>query len=377
MRHLGPLSLRLCLLTSPLVVGCGPSIYLSDDEGGPRANGSLVSGHPNELSSPYALGTRLLIAVHGTSQDMTGWQLRSDAPDVLRVDGNTVQEKVLTATCTAAAEGQTVLRLLDAKGGEVRSGPVVVKTPDRARLFAHGPLRLLDRKASALAPSEIKEARILSGGKAVFAVAYFKGDERLFGHGIATIDSPGQLKVEAKTTAGVVVNEWLFVTPASVGNHELKVTGNGRPLATIPIVGVAEGEVASLALAEERTDQRKDDQQIFVLAQARDAMGRDLFGVYTDWTLGGVAQPGPEENPKASSGDLFRYTFASAVPPQDLVASRGGLKGTLAIRARKGFVTNTIYLGCSAAPSRPSRGAGALLAAGLVVAALAGRRRRA
>ena len=41
-----------------LVCGCQTGIYLTDDEGGPASAGHFFDYHADDVSLPYALGTR-------------------------------------------------------------------------------------------------------------------------------------------------------------------------------------------------------------------------------------------------------------------------------------------------------------------------------
>lgn len=200
------------LLILSVLSGCAENVYFSDDEGGPRAKGSL-GNHPDELSLPYALGTKVNLTVRNAKD--TTWKVQSDAPAVLAIDSQTMaQDGTLMAVGHALAEGNARIRVLDGGGAEKRSAQVTVQTADRARLFAHGGLRVLGNdNASGYDSAEVTDTRILAGGKAVLAVAYYHGQERVYGRGIATVDPVPMLTVEPMTTSGGPTNEWLFVTP--------------------------------------------------------------------------------------------------------------------------------------------------------------------
>ncbi|MSP61711.1 MAG: hypothetical protein EXR72_15530 [Myxococcales bacterium] len=354
------------LLLLTLLAGCNKNPYFSDDEGAPRP-GSSVGEHPDELSTPYALGTKVNIAIKQIdASEAATFQFKSDNPSVLSIDQMIAKDGQLSALCSATGEGETRLHLLDGKGGEARSAAVSVRAPDRARLFAHGPLRILGREESQLAAAEVKEARVLVGGKAVFAVAYYRSDQRLYGRGILKTEQAPTVKPEVQTTGGVVTNEWLFVSPSMAGTSDLTLKVGTATLLTVPLVAVPEADIEALTLGEEVTEKRNDKQAIWLLAEVRDAAGRPVHGVYLDWTLAGAAQTG-KDNPKVTSGDLYRYQINPSGTAQELTATRGGRKASASIKAHKGWVENTTYLGCSAGGRR----GGTLPALAMLVLALA------
>jgi hypothetical protein len=377
-----PTSMPRPALLLPLCLGllaCGPRIYFSDDEGGPRPGGSTFD-HPDELSLPYAQGTRVNIAIRGI-EDIGAWQVRSDAPAVFSVDRVSLRDRRLIAECTAAGEGEAGIRLLDDKGAEQRSARVRVRAPDRARLFAHGPLRIAGRQESSFPGTEVLDARILAGGKGAFAVAYYRGGERLYGRGVFQSEAPAGVKVEPATTAGFGVNEWIFLTPQAGGPYTLRLRHKAAQILDMPVIAVPEADLAAFTLVEEQSDQaaaRKAGDEIWVLAEARDRAGRQVHGLYATWKLDGAAQVGRDNNVMKTQGDLYRYEYAPTQAPRQLQASAGRLQAAFQVQAAKGYVEDTTYLGCSVAgPGRRAGGSGAvLLVSALVAFALLVRRRR-
>jgi hypothetical protein len=359
---------RLWLVMALAAGGCHPGIYFTDDEGAPFSSGFFLSPHEDDLSLPYALGTTVVLVVHQAPRDLTGWTITSDTPAVFSVDNQQLgSDGTLTANGHALAEGDARLLLSDNSGNERHATPVQVRAADSARLFSHGDLRVLGGDAkSTYTQAELAEARIVAGGKAVIAVGYFHASQRVYGHGIATVPAVSSLTVERKTSAGLPVNEWLFVTPAQVGTYQIAVQQSGNTLATLPITAVADADVTGLSIAAEPTGDKSDDDKTWLLARARGSDGREVLGVYCDWTLDGVAQT--DENQMAARGDLYRYHYAKGGSQRMVVASHGTVSANIAVQAKDGYVSNTTYLGCSTVPA--GRGDGAGRGALLVVACI-------
>lgn len=357
---------RLFCVAVALIAGCQGGIYFTDDEAGPSSSGSLFAPRHDAVSLPYALGTRVVLTAHETPQDLAGWSFVSDTPDIFAVAPLPLDSSgVLQATGHALAEGEARLRLLDAHGNERHAVQVQVRAADSAQLFAHGDLRVLGDEAEAqYQTAQVTDARVLAGGKAVFGVAYFHAGQRVYGHGLAEVPAVADLAVETHTSGSAPVTEWLFVTPAAPGAYTLAVTQAGTTLATLPITAVADGEVIGLSIAAEPTAKKHDGDAVWLLARARGSDGREVLGVYADWTLDGVAQAGDDDKPK--SGDLYRYEYAKGGPLRTVAATHGALAADIAVPARKGYVSDTTYLGCAAAPGRPAGGAPWLPALGLV-----------
>jgi hypothetical protein len=348
-----------------LAGGCSKGISFSDDEGGPR-------GGADEISLPYAVGTSVNIAVkHADKAQLSSLKVNSDDPSKLSIDKLTVNDPDLTVACTAHAAGDTTIHLVDGSGRELRSAAITIVAPDKARLFAHGPLRTLGHDESKFGQAEVMEARVLAGGKGVFGVTYWKGDQRVYGRGIANADPVAGITILDTLSSNAPTNEWLFISPTVAGTAMLTLKPGGTSVLSIPLVTVDEKDVTKLELVDEITSDRSDKQKIWVAAKASDAAGNQVHGLYAGWTLDGTPQT---DGNMVAQGDLYRYQFQPAGMPRQLVATRGNLMGTAKISAYDGQVGNTTYLGCSVAPGRRSR-APLALALGLLLAALLARRR--
>ena len=97
-----------------------------------------------------------------------------------------------------------------------------------------------------------------------------------------------------------------------------------------------------------------------MLARAKDALARDIHGVYCGWTLDGAQQVHSDDAMK-TQGDFYRYYFGRDTATSTLAATCKSLTAQLSIPAvaandkgQKGFVQDTTYLGCSAAPGARS-----------------------
>ncbi len=374
-------ALVIALLLGPALAGCGGPPYLDDDEGAPRPSRTST----DHLSLPYATGTKLRITLHtGTAEPSSAWRLVSDQPAVLAVTGHRApDEKHVAADVAALAPGQTTLRVLDSQGNERHSAVVTVATADRVRVLAHGLLRTMEDASGRLvteevaAVAEVREARVLTGGTGVFALAYFRGNERVYGRGLIQFDPIAQVQIENKTTTGSPATEWLFLKPLASGSYTAVLRQQSGPFSSLPIIGVPETELASLSLVAEGLSDPKRDESVWVLARARDASQRDVHGVYASFSLAGVPQMGSGGS-SDTSGDLYRYIYAPGAS-SDLVASAGSLRASLSIPAQKGSIYNTTYLGCSmgdVATGARSADRSVLIASLLAVALLLRRARR-
>lgn len=360
-------SLLLALPLSLTATGCGKKeMVFDDDEGNFTADAS-----GNLLSTPYALGTKVRIGVSGESGAFSGWRIESSAPNVLTVDKVTAETSSLVAECTAMAEGQAQIRLLDEGGGERRTATVTVKTPDGIRLYASGLLRLLESDNPAADTAEVQEARVLTGGKGVFAVGYFRGGERLYGHGILEVTPTSGFTATRQTSSGGRVNEWLFLNPTSDGTFQLPLKHRGNVLRTLTTIGVPDAQVVGISLARQQAKSLSSGDKPWVHLRAKDAMGRDVHGVYGMWTLDGAPQTGEQ----LTSGDLYRLDYASGSNKQ-LAATHGALSANLMVEASGGKVYESTYLGCGVTPgSRTGQPAAApLLLIGALTAWLIRRR---
>jgi hypothetical protein len=331
-----------------LIGGCTENIYFSDDEGGPHNQKSATGDHIDELSLPYALGTSVGITMKGPVGDAHGWKVVSDAPAIFTVTSKINDDGSINATGSAMAEGDTRIRAFDANGTERRSAAVSVRAADHARLFSHGELRIVanDDPKGYDAAEVFGEVVVIAGGKGVLAVTYYKGTQRVYGRGIA---QPSETFVQNMTSSGGATNEWLFVTPPTVGHWPVSIKQGARELATLGVGGTA--DVITLSLAEQQEGSRNDNDKLWVLARGTDFSGEAVLGTYCSWTLDGVPQKFGGDNP-ATTGDLFRYRFAPGGPARTLTATRGSLTANFTIHAHDGEVNDTTYLGCSTSSFR-------------------------
>jgi hypothetical protein len=334
--------------------GCGGNVYFSDDEGAPRPSAPAVGDHPDELSQPYVLGTKIDFTLARAHSGDGPWSVRSDSPTVFAVSGVEVQgDGSIVAHGQAMGEGAATLHALDGAGHEHRSVQVSVSTPDEARLYPHGPLRVSmqsDHVADALA---LTSAKVLVGGQAVFPVAYFRAGQRLYGRGIAMLDAPATVTAAAMTSTGMPVNEWLFVSASAAGAGDVHLKQNGTLLATLSLTALPESALATLTLQSEPVDGKHDGDKTWVMARANDANGDAVYGVYTSWNLDGQAQARQMGDNAPPAGDLYRFRYASGGAARALSATHGTLTANAMIAAKDGYVQDTTYLGCSAAPGAP------------------------
>lgn len=345
-------SATAALLAGFLLTACGGPPRLEDDEGAPAPSSSAA----DKLSLPYATGTKVRIKLYGSgSGASTNWSLVSDQPSVFSVDTLSKSDDLhVGADCSAVAPGQATLRLIDDGGSERHTAIVTVATADRVSVLAHGLLRTQENAAqgavsdtvSALA--EVREARVLSGGTGVFGLVYYRGSERVYGHGVIRFDPLAQVTVENRTTGGAPVTEWLFIKPLAAGAYSLPLRQVSGAFSPLPIAAVPETDITSLTLIPEQIATPKKDQQVWVYLRARDASSRDIAGVYSSFTLAGAPQKSTS-TPGDTTGDLYRYAYAPDATAE-LVASRGTLRATLTIPAQSGSIYNTTYLGCSLTP---------------------------
>jgi hypothetical protein len=342
---------RSLLLISLLTMGCSQNLYFSDDEGAPRPGAPAIGDHPDELSLPYALGSPINLTLSRASVGDGPWSVVSDAPAVFAISGVDVDSsKNVVAHGQAMAEGSALLHMLDGLGHEHRAATVTVSAPDSAGLFPHGPLRVTAPNDSSIAAQQISVAQVLVGGVAVFPVAYFKSGQRLYGRGIAQLDVAAPFTATDHTTGGRPVNEWLFIDSAGAGSGDLRVLFGTTVLATLTLTAVPDTQLASLSLAMEPLDGKNDGDQIWVFARATDASGQDVYGTYVDWSLDGASQARQAGDNGGPTGDLYRFHLAKGGANRTLSATRGPLSTTFPVQAKDGYVQDTTYLGCSAAP---------------------------
>lgn len=369
----------LCLIFLAPLVGCGANKnpYFEDDEGAPRQSSSLTSAHPDNLSLPYVAGTKVRIAVKTNGGEATtGWQVKSDNEAILKVDKLGTSDNFVTADVTAVGAGEATLRAFDESGSEQRAALVTVANPDRIRVLAHGRLRVGGSNAAAADGAEVQEARVLTGGTGVFGIVYYRGSERLYGRGLIEFTPVPQLTITNETSSGGANNEWLFIKPTANGSYNLTLRRGGTSFLTLPVIGVADFALERMTLVPEMPSSPSQDQQIWVHVQTTDTTGRKVEGVYASFTLGGAPQIGANNNAQVTQGDLYRFNYAAGTQTE-LIATSGSRTATLMIPGSKGYITNTMYLGCSTAPGRATGSAASIFVLGLLAAGLLAARRRA
>src|SRR5262245_56205556 len=89
--------------------------FLSDDEGAQRPDSSLFGDHPDELSLPYANGTKVNIELKrpGDTSQLAQWTAESSNTSVLVVEKTSTENNRLVFSCRAVGAGETTLRVLD------------------------------------------------------------------------------------------------------------------------------------------------------------------------------------------------------------------------------------------------------------------------
>ncbi len=368
-----PLRRKTALWASLLFIACGGPPRLEDDEGAPAPKDPGA----DKLSLPYATSTKVRIKLYtGSSAPSTRWSLVSDQPSVFAIDKlSSSDDNHIGADCSALAPGQATLRMLDEGGTERHTATVSVATADRVSVLSHGLLRTLEDTAqdaissTVSAVAEVREARVLSGSTGVFGLVYYRGSERVYGHGVIRFDPLTQVTVENRTTGGAPVTEWLFIKPLTTGAFTLPLRQTSGAFSPLPIAAVPETDITSLTLIPEQVAAPRKDQQVWVYLRARDASSRDIAGVYSSFSLAGMPQMSSSV-PGDTTGDLYRYIYAPDAT-SELVASRGTLRATLTVPAQKGSLYNTTYLGCSLSPGRSPTGAPLGFAALLLLGLLA------
>ncbi|MEO6950325.1 MAG: hypothetical protein ABI321_00825 [Polyangia bacterium] len=349
---------------------CGSGRYFTDD-GGKNVATSLL-GSSDQLSLPYAVGAKVVITAHGLGSEAGSYQLRSDTPQVVTVVSSTTNGDSLDSTCSVLTEGTATLQLVDKHGTVRHEAKVVTKSADEARFYSHATLRIRGFDDASLAAALVTAPHIVVAGTSVFAVAYYAAGSRVYGSLDAIVTTPAGVTTSQKGLQGLTA---LFVTPSTAGDAslELGLTSTGAPLGSLALTAVPDTDITAMTLERQVSSPAEND-LVWVQARTTDAAGREVFGAYSTFTLDGVAQAREAGSTiTRPDGDLYRFHYESAAK-RSLVATRGTLTATTQIAAKDGYVSDTQYLGCSAAPgSRPSRGA--LLFAMLIgVGALARRR---
>lgn len=354
----------LCALFTLLCAsGCG-SVYLSDDIAlDLRLSALLIPS--DSLHAPYVPGTKVRFFVHSTKdrERMDGWTLESLDPTVLQVVRQSVQDHRLSAECLTLAEGQATLLVRDSGGQEIHRSTVDIEQPDRADLYAHGPLIIGRTEAPRT------EAQVLAGGAATFLVEYSRAGHRVYGNGVLSAEGGADVLAEPRTTFLLINREWLTVTAVNgrVGTTPITLKANGRPVAVLSVRAAQEADIARIDVLgeDEARGQRGDPMALIV--QAYDKADAVIYGVTYNFMLAGAMQNG--------TGDLFRYTFDPDKPTL-LTAVHGALRSSAMLHTGMGYVSSTNVIGCQAAPGRPAPAVPALFGLGVALCLLSRRRWR-
>jgi hypothetical protein len=322
---------------------CGPKISMTDDIDLTWDFGLTLARFDEDLHTPYVKGApvKLFVDADDDETPMRGWTVTSADPAVFRIERQVlddVDQSGITVYGVAAAEGRSIITIVDGEGETVGTAVAEVVAPDRVELQAHGYL-ILGRDGEAF----VSEARQLVGGTATYLVRYFRGKRELFGNSVLSVTAPETVTATPRTTFLFENREWLTLRSDAVGVTPIKLNADGEAVAQVNVTTVPEAEVDHVDLLGMNEKGRNQGEWLVVLAQAFDASGWRLFGVDFDWTLAGVRQVG--------EGDLFRYEFE---PGQyELLAAERGDQGAAAmIHAGEGLVDSSNNLGCVVAPGR-------------------------
>lgn len=320
----------------------------------------------DELHSPYVRGSQFTVYALGLSEEEERHhEVRSADNDILSCLGSLNAE----ADCTAASQGEVDLEIT--RDGEiVHATPVEVVRADAAWAFPRAALMA----AHGLPTPATSRIRILQGGTATFQVVFTGHGERLSGAGSMDATAPAGVAIDVERTLLFEDRDWLQITPAELGEHEVTISSAGDPVSTVRIEVVDASAVDSIVLAGAPEEGARDGDTLTIVGVARGEDGVPIYGVDFDWDLDGVAEPG--------EGDLFRYVF-DRNRRRTVTAHFGDKAGSLGIHAESGYVDSTNNLGCAVAPGASGRGlAGsgpgsfAWAAGALGLAALAFARRR-
>lgn len=339
--------------------GCG-GVYLTDDID-IEFNFFRLGPPSDELHFPYVQGTKVLINAQSTPRDddRLNWYLESADPSVLLIQSQTEGR----ASCLAVGVGSAEIKIFRRKGDAepIHTSWVEVQAPTRVELYAHGPLLM----GMPLSAAKVERPQILRGGTGTFLVNYFDGQTRLYGNGVLRTETTGQISTTEKTSFLFENREWLQISPASVGPHDIKLYAGTTALGTVQVEGVDTVDQFSLLAEDEgRVD---EGDVLYVLAQAYSAKGDPIYGAEFSWDLNGINEEG--------MGDLFVYYFVSD-SHTPLGASHGALRQETMVNASSGYVSSTNYVGCSAVPFS-QRSTGLYLPIMLLALFLIGRKTRA
>ncbi len=317
-------------------------------------------GPSDSLHSPYVAGAEFSLYAYATDDsEELGWTIESAAPDVLRVDRTADGSAEVTAT----GAGQVELSVRDEAGDIVHRADVEVRQPDRADVAAHGPLIV---RRPELERSNLDEVQVLVGGTATFLVRWYAGEQELSGNGALQVDADPGVTGSRRRTFLFEDREWLTLSVATPGRHEVRLLAGGEVVRTLTVIGVEEAAVDQILLHGMDETDRRDGEILTVLAQAYDTDGEPIYGVEYAWDVDGAAEAG--------LGDLYRYEFLAG-NAVELCARHAGMEVRVTIQSAGGFVDSTNRIGCTIAGAGLARSAALSSLAFLVPFALVLRRR--
>lgn len=382
-------SIHLLLAAVTLTAtACGPKIRFSDSVDG-IFDLRISPLYDDDLNGPYVAGASFAIYVYDVTEenDLDGWRLESQNPEVLEIveqyvdeddldegDKSSDESDVIIAKVFAAGEGTAILEVYDDNDEFVRATEIQVMQPDRIELRAAGPM-FVNREGGSVPSLVDSTPMVLSDGTATFLVEWYKGEQKLSGSGTLGLGSPHDAVADlwARQTLLDEDRDWMTVTMAegiSAADSvvtPIEVSANGQLVQTVDVSVVGADAISYVELLGAPEAGADDDELLVVLAQAFDQNDESIWGVAFDWDLDGYDEPG--------EGDLFRYWFRKGAW-STLGAEYNGIRAETQIQGVEGFVdsSNNIACFCSAGEDRPARGI-ALGLLGLAALGLVRRRR--
>jgi hypothetical protein len=351
--------LLLALTCAAGLGACGRTITLTDDfDLTWDFQLTPFDRYVDHLHSPYVRGTELhLWATSSDDKDkVTNWSIVSSDPSIIEIQDATIEGASYGVRAIAVGEGVVDLAVIDDHGERVGHGRAEVALPDRVELDAHGYL-IIGQDARAPVP----EARIAQGDTATYLVRYYSGDRELYGNSVLTTQAPAEVDAVPRNTFLFEKREWLTLTPSAMGASTTQLYVDKAHVADVQVIGVPASDITDVAMLAQSEKNAKNGAWLVVLAQATDALGRNVFGVQYEWNVDGRAQ--------SADGDLYRYEYKKG-STSTLVVSRSGHTDAVDIQSDRGFVDNSNHVGCAAA------GGGSLAASVLVLGWCVRRRRR-
>lgn len=294
------------------------------------------------LHTPYVVGASVGITV-GRRGDakVDGWSAESGSPSVFSIDQTepAYDGETFTVRCTAVSAGDTELVIRNAQGGVATQRSIAVRMPDRIELIPAGLIKVRGDDAPPVGQGE--PVRILAGGTATFEVAYYRGQERLFGNGALVLSTAdASLLAETDQTYFFENREWLRLTADGVGTGELVLMVGGEEVTRVTVERLPPEAIDSVEIEAESTSGAEDEDLLYLLAHAYDEAMNDLWGVAFRWSVDGASEQG--------AGDLFYYYYeqgSDAVVESEIE----GITDEVVVSMSDGGVTSSNSLGCSSA----------------------------